>query len=171
MNEPEVLLETARFRVVRQRGRTPDGQVYERETIQHPGAVVILPLLDGDRVCLIRNYRIAIDRTLIELPAGTLEAGEDPVVAARRELEEETGFRAARFEPLLQFFMSPGIMNERMHVFVASDLAPRRQQLDLGEQIEPLIATWQEAMTLVATGQIQDAKSLVALLLYDRQRR
>jgi ADP-ribose pyrophosphatase len=171
MPETEVLLETRRFRVVRQREQMADGTIHERETVQHPGAVVILPLVEGDRICLIRNYRIAVGRTLLELPAGTLEPGEAPLATARRELEEETGYRAARIEPLLEFFMSPGILNERMHLFVATGLSMGTARLDAGEQIEPLVCDWKEAMDMVAAGQVQDAKTLVGLLYYDRYHR
>jgi ADP-ribose pyrophosphatase len=170
-DDSEVLLQARLFRVVRHRRQLPDGRVVVRETVQHPGAVVILPLLDDGRVCLIRNYRIAVDQTLLELPAGTLEPGEEPIVTAARELQEETGYRAARLEPLLQFFMSPGILNERMHLFLATGLTAGQADLEAGEQIEAVLTAWSEAMRLVANGQIEDAKSLVALLYYDRYRR
>lgn len=163
----EVLLETRRFRVVRHRGRTASGHEYVRETVQHPGAVVILPLLDDGRVCLIRNYRVAVDRTLIELPAGTLEPGEDPAETARRELLEETGYQAANIEPLLKFYMSPGILNERMHAYVATSLTPGPLRLEAGEEIEPLVVPWPEALAMIRRGEIEDAKSLAAMLFYE----
>jgi ADP-ribose pyrophosphatase len=166
----EVLLETRRFRVVRHRGRTASGHQYVRETVQHPGAVVILPILDDGRVCLIRNYRVAVGQTLIELPAGTLEPGEDPADTARRELEEETGYRAARIEPLLAFFMSPGILNERMHAYLASGLTKGPPSPEAGEEIEPLLVTWDEALRMVRSAEIQDAKTLAALLYHQWQR-
>ncbi len=166
----EVLLETRRFRVVRHRGRTASGHEYVRETVQHAGAVVILPILDDDRVCLIRNFRVAVGQTLIELPAGTLEPGENPADTARRELEEETGYRAARIEPLLAFFMSPGILNERMHGYVATGLIKGPAAPEAGEEIEPWPVTWDEALHMIRSGQIQDAKTLVALLYYDKVR-
>lgn len=141
-----------------------------KETVEHPGAVVILPLLDDGRVCLIRNRRVAVGETLIEIPAGTLEPGEDPALAAVRELEEETGYRAARWEKLLEFFVSPGILNERMHLFAARDLIPGDQALDAGEQIEPLLVPWDNAMALLRGGEIRDAKTIIALLWWDRVR-
>ncbi len=166
----EILLETRRFRVVRHRGRTASGHEYVRETVQHPGAVVILPILDDARVCLIRNYRVAVAQTLIELPAGTLEPGEDPAVTARRELEEETGYRARRIEPLLAFYMSPGILNERMHAYLATGLTKGPAAPEAGEEIEPLVVTWDEATGMARSGEIQDAKTLVALLYYEKSR-
>lgn len=168
MDDPEILLQTRRFNVVRQTYATSDGRRHTREIVKHPGAVTILPRLPGDRICLIRNDRVAVGRTLIELPAGTLEPGEDPAETARRELQEETGYAAGSMTRLCEFFMSPGILSERMVVFLATDLTPGEPRLEGGEQIEPFTATWAEAMELVATGQIEDAKTLAALLWYDR---
>lgn len=165
--ENEELLVTRRFRVVRHRQQGPDGAWHVKETVQHPGAVAILPLLDDGRVCLIRNYRVAVDRTLIELPAGTLEPGEDPAVTAERELIEETGYRAGRIEKLREFTMSPGILNERMYLYLARDLTPGPTALEAGETIENLVVNWDEAMRMVADGSIEDAKTLVGLLSYE----
>jgi ADP-ribose pyrophosphatase len=166
----ELILETKRFRVVRQHRTTPGGQTVARETIQHPGAAVILPLLDDGRICLLRNYRLAVNATLIELPAGTLEPGERAEIAAKRELAEETGYNAARLEPLAEMLMSPGILNERMYVFVASGLSAGVAALEADEEIETLLAPWDEALAMIDDGRIQDAKTIAALLLYDRRR-
>jgi ADP-ribose pyrophosphatase len=168
MNDSEELLATPRFRVVSRKYRTKDGVEHQRAVILHPGAVTILPLLDDGRVCLIRNQRVAVDQTLVELPAGTLEPGEEPLAAAARELEEETGWRAARLEHLASFWMSPGILRERMHLILARGLTPGQKQLDAGEQIETLLLPWDEAIELVRRGAIEDAKTLVGLLHYDR---
>jgi ADP-ribose pyrophosphatase len=107
----------------------------------------------------------------MELPAGTLEEGEDPLEAARRELQEETGWAAENMEHLHSFWMSPGILRERMHLFLATGLSPCDVRLDAGEQIEPLIVDWQEALELIRSGQIEDAKTLVGLLYYQQFRR
>jgi ADP-ribose pyrophosphatase len=172
MNAPETLLETRRFRVVRHSYRTRDGREHQRETVVHPGAVMILPLVDDDHVCLIRNYRPSVDQTLLELPAGTLELGEDPRFAAERELEEETGYRARSIERMHEFYMSPGILSERMHVYLATGLELGKQNLDAGEQIDNLVVPWDEALAMAQDGRIQDAKTLVGLLHYElvRQR-
>ncbi len=167
----EELLATPRFRVVRQRERGADGREHVRITVQHPGAVTILPLVSEDHVCLIRNYRIAVGKTLIELPAGTLEPGEDPAATAARELIEETGYRAESIEKLREFTMSPGILNERMYLYLASGLTPGPTMLEVGEQIEPLVVTWQQALEMVYDGTIEDAKTLVGLMYFDHVRR
>jgi ADP-ribose pyrophosphatase len=165
----EVLLVSQRFRVVRRSYIGPSGQTLTRDAILHPGAVVILPLLADQRVCLIRNYRAAVERTLIELPAGTLDHNEDPLEAASRELIEETGFIAGRIEPLCEFFMSPGILHERMHLVLASELAPGPASPEPGEEIETLIVPWSQAVQMALDGTIQDAKTMTALLYYDRR--
>src|SRR5438128_1640385 len=100
-----------------------DGQPIERDIILHPGAVAILPLVDAERVCLLRNRRPNVAATLIEIPAGTLEAGEAPEQAAPRELAEETGYRAGRLRKLTEFFPSPGVLAECTHLFVAEELS------------------------------------------------
>jgi ADP-ribose pyrophosphatase len=170
-SDAELILETKRFRVVRQHRMTPSGQTITRETIQHPGAVVILPWLDDGRICLLRNYRLAVNATLIELPAGTLEPGEHAEITAKRELAEETGYNAARLEPLAEMFMSPGILNERMYVFVASGLSAGEAAPEAEEEIETLLVSWDEALAMIDDGRIQDAKTIGALLLYDRLRK
>jgi len=166
--EKELVWQADRFQVVRHRFEASDGTECSRMTIRHPGAVVLLPLLPGGRVCLIRNRRIAVEKTLIELPAGTLTPGENPAEAALRELAEETGYRAGRLEPLYEFYVSPGIMNERMYLYLASELTPGPLSLELDEKIEPLVVEWSRAMSMVDRGEIEDAKTLFALLYYDR---
>ena len=152
--ESDILLRTERFFVQRVSQRTSHGTVHEREVIRHPGSVVILPCVDDQHVCLIRNYRVAVDQTLIELPAGTLEDGEEPLETAARELIEETGYRADKLHPLHSFFAAPGILDERMHVFVATGLTEGPPQREANEQIENLVVTWAEALQLVRRGEI-----------------
>jgi ADP-ribose pyrophosphatase len=169
-DKAEILLTGRKFRVERRIQTTPDGQAHEREIVVHPGAVTILPILPDGRVCLIRNYRVAVEQTLIELPAGTLDANEDPAAAAHRELIEETGYQAGRLERLCEFYMSPGILNERMIVFAALDLQPGKPALEPGEEIETYLVSWDEALRLIAAGEIRDSKTIAALLYYDRFR-
>ena len=165
------LLETRLFHVIRREQQLEDGTHRTREIICHPGAVTIIPIIDDEHVCLIRNFRISVEKTLIELPAGTLEPGEDPAQTAIRELEEETGFQTTELTPLNSFFLSPGILNERMHLFVATNLTAGPAQREPGEQIENYVVTWDQAMKMACDGTIQDAKTLVGLLLYDQIRR
>lgn len=143
-----------------------------RQFIRHPGAVVVLPLLEtptGLCVVMIRQRRHSVDRVLMELPAGTLERGEDPRVAGARELEEETGFRAARVEPLACFLTSPGLSDERMWAFVASELQSVGQRLEEDEDISVEIVPVSRALEAVSGGDIEDAKSMLTLLLAARQ--
>ena len=170
-SDPSILLVTPRFTVVRESHPTSRGGVRTREIVRHPGAVVILPLLDDGRVCLIRNYRVSVKQTLIELPAGTLEPGEEPIVNARRELAEETGYRAATLEELHAFYLSPGILDERMHLFLATGLTAGETAREAGEEIENLLVPWDEGVQMAVDGRIQDAKSIVGLLLVDRLKR
>ncbi len=164
----ETLLQASRFRVDRMTQKFRDGREFRREVVQHPGAVVIVPLLDDGRVCLIRNYRVAVGQWLYEFPAGTLEPGEPPIHTAERELIEETGYRCESIEPLCQFFMSPGILNERMHAFVAKGLREGEVAREDGEQIINHLATAEEVDHLLASGGLQDAKSIAAWLYYLR---
>lgn len=168
---PEILLTTSRFRVERVEQPLPGGGTRAREVVRHPGAVVILPLLPEDRVCLIANYRVSVGQTLLELPAGTLEVGEEPSRCAARELEEETGFRAERLEFVHAFYLSPGILDEKMHLFLATGLTAGPAQREPGEEIDNRIVAADEALALVARGEICDAKTLVGLLWWDRFRR
>ena len=131
---------------------------------------MILPLVDEQHVCLIRTYRVAVDQWLLELPAGTLEPNEPPLLTAGRELIEETGFEASKIEHIHTFRMSPGILDEKMHFFVASQLTKNAPQRELGEEIDNRILSWSEIDRLLRDGKIEDAKTLVALLWYLRYR-
>ena len=164
MSDPvKTLLVTPKFRVEEAVRIGGDGRVVRKAIVRHPGAVAIVPLVDSERICLIRNYRVAAGQTLIEIPAGTREPGEKPEETASRELLEETGYRATRLTPLCQFFMSPGVLDERMHVFLAEELSEHTRELEAGEEIENLIVPWQDALAMIEDGRIQDAKTIVAL--------
>jgi ADP-ribose pyrophosphatase len=170
-DEPKLLLQASRFRVVEHSQTLCDGQTVTRQVVVHPGAVTIIPLLEGGRVCLIRNYRIAVGKTLIELPAGTIDHNEPPEETAQRELQEETGFTAERWTKLPSFFMSPGILHERMHLFVAEGLTQGATAREAGEEIDNFIVSWEAAVELALRGDIEDAKSLVGILHWELLRK
>jgi ADP-ribose pyrophosphatase len=162
----ETLLVAARFRVDRVSYLLSDGQPASREVILHPGAVVIVPVLPDGRICLIRNYRVAVDQEMIELPAGTLEPGEPPIETAKRELIEETGYRAGKIEPMMDLLMSPGILHERMHVFLATELVPGDPAREAGEEIQNWLVDEDQVRQLIKTNAITDSKSVSALLYF-----
>jgi ADP-ribose pyrophosphatase len=166
----EILLETKRFTVVRMAEPCTDGSIRQREVAIHPGSVVIVPLVSADKVCLIDVVRIAVGETLVELPAGTLDRVESLADAAARELTEETGYRAGKITAAGSFWMSPGILRERMHVFVAEDLEPGPQALEPGERITTRVVPLDEAVAMCLDGTIHDAKTVAALLLISRRR-
>lgn len=166
----ETLLETKRFRVVKHSVTRPDGQSASVSYVVHPGSVAILPMVDDDHLCLIRNRRLTVGQTIVEVPAGTREPNEPPLETARRELEEETGYRAAKWEELTQFYASPGILSERMYVFLARDLTPGEPRREANEEIENLVIRWDEALAMVDRGEIVDGKTIIALLAYGRGR-
>lgn len=147
------------------------GRTITREVVRHPGAVLIVPVLDDGRLVLLRNYRVAVDDHLWELPAGTLEPGEAPREAAGRELIEETGYRAARIEHLGDFYTSPGFCDELMRVFTARELSFVGQDLEPHEQIEAHALHLDEVRGMLADGRIRDGKTIAALAMWRRRGR
>src|SRR5262245_11371684 len=148
-----------------------DGSRVRRDVVLHPGAVAILPLVDAGHVCLLRNYRPTAGQVLWEIPAGTLEPGEPLEQAALRELAEETGYRAGKLRKACEFYPSPGVLSEVTHLFVAEELTPGAMALEADERIEPAVVAWEQALAWALDGTIRDAKSLVALLLWERLRK
>jgi ADP-ribose pyrophosphatase len=147
-----------------------DGTVVTRDIVEHPGAVAILPLVDPGHVCLLRNCRPNVGETLVEIPAGTLNPAEPPDRAAIRELAEETGYRAGKWRKLCAFYPSPGVLSEQTHLFLATELTPGPMHLEKDEDLEPEVVAWSQALTWALDGTIRDAKTLVAVLLWDRWR-
>ena len=170
-NANRVLFHGSRFDIVEMAQLGNDGQTHSRQVLSHPGAVVILPFLDANHICLIRNVRVAVGETLIELPAGTREPDEAPEQTARRELHEETGYRAGELKLLTTFYPSPGVMDERMYVYTAHDLSPGEPARETGEQIENLIVRFDEALAMINNGEISDGKTMIGLLLWSQRRR
>ncbi len=160
------LLRGARFNVHAMELIGLDGESYTREVVRHPGAVVILPLLDTDTVLLIENQRPAVGETLLELPAGTCEPDESIEATAARELVEETGYRAAGWRRLHDFYSAPGICDERMRLFVATGLTAGDPNREPTERIENRPADRAQVEAWVHGGQIRDAKTLVGLYAF-----
>jgi ADP-ribose pyrophosphatase len=156
-----------KFDVERRRVSTRDGGAVEREVVVHPGAVVVLPLLDDGRIVMIRNHRFTVGETLWELCAGTLEPDEEPAVTAARELIEETGYEAARIRPLTTFYTSPGICTERMYAFVATGLTPVGQRLEATEEISVEPLSRDAIMERIRSGEIRDGKTITTLLFHE----
>ena len=160
----ERVLAGERFDVHRMKLRGDDGKIYHREVLRHPGAVVLIPVLDDGRLVLIRNTRPTIDETLLELPAGTREPDEAPEVTAGRELIEETGYRASRLTLLREFYAAPGISDERMWLYVAEGLTEVGADREAVESIVNEVVSPAEATRLLEAGEIVDGKTLVGLL-------
>ena len=165
MNEP-VLLKASRFTVNAMTMIDKHGNQVMREVIRHPGAVVLLPILDDGSIVMIENYRRSVDQTLLELPAGTVEIGEPPEATAPRELIEETGYRAGSIKKVHEFYSCPGICDELMHLYAATDLVAGDPNREATEQIENRIVSRDEVKSLIASGEIRDAKTLVGLYWY-----
>jgi ADP-ribose pyrophosphatase len=164
----ELLFKGAKFDFERLTMKTGDGQTLVRQTVRHPGAVVILPVLEkpnGLSIVLIRNWRISVERWLYELPAGTLEPGEKPEVCAARELEEETGYAAATITPLCRFYTSPGLSNELMWAYAATGLRQVGQRLEPDEWVTVHPTPVPDALAKIDSGDVTDGKTILTLLL------
>jgi ADP-ribose pyrophosphatase len=154
----------------------PNGKEATREIVRHSGSVVMLAVdesknHDDPEVILIRQYRHAAGQYLVELPAGRIDANEPTLAAAKRELIEETGFRAKRWTPLIKYFASPGFVGEWMQIYLARDLRNGHATPEEDEQIELLPTPLSQAMEMVAAGKIHDGKTLIGLSLYDAGRK
>ncbi len=143
----------------------PDGRTGTREIVEYPGAVVVVALDEAERVLLVRQYRHAVGRELLELPAGKLEPGEDPLACARRELVEETGYAAREWQFLLDYYSTPGFTTEKMYLYRAAGLEAAEAAPDSDEFIQVVKVPLRRALEMVAGGEICDAKSIVGLLV------
>jgi ADP-ribose pyrophosphatase len=160
------LLSTPLFTVEHRTYLRPGETPIARDVVVHPGAVVILPILDDRHIVMIRNYRYTVQRELWELPAGTMEPDEEPIATARRELEEETGYRAGRMSPMMEFYTSPGILTERIHAFVARDLTVVGQKLQGGERILVETVEIGDLRGRLIRGELVDGKTIAVLGRY-----
>ncbi len=139
--------------------------IYQRDVVRHPGSAVIVPVFADGTVALVKQYRHPAVRYLLEIPAGTLDEGEKPEVGAARELEEELGVVAAKLEKLSEFFVSPGFCEEKMWIYLATELTETSQRLDEDEVIEIVRLTLTEALEMISDGEIEDAKTIIGLML------
>lgn len=146
----------------------PSGREDAREIVEHRGAVAVVPLTDQGEVLLVRQYRGPAKGNLLEIPAGTLEPGEDPDAALRRELAEEIGMRAAHTERLLTFYPSPGFLTEVVHLYLATGLSPHKLEAE-EEDLTIIRLPLHEARAMAERGEIRDAKSIIGLLLVSRR--
>ena len=142
------------------------GQTYRRDVVRHAGSACILPLFNDDTIALVRQYRHAAGTHLLEIPAGTREDGEPPEVCARREVEEEIGYTAGTLALISAFYPTPGFVAEKMWLYLATDLRPAAQRLDEDEIVEVVRVPLRRALTMIGTGEIQDAKTIIALALF-----
>ena len=138
---------------------------YQREVVHHGGSAVIVPVFDDGTVALVRQYRHPAVRYLLEVPAGTLADGERPEYGAERELQEELGVIAGRMEKLTEFFVSPGFCEEKMWVYLATELVQGKQQLEEDEILDVVRLPISEALEMITSGEIQDAKTIIGLML------
>ena len=146
----------------------PNGHHALLEVVHHPGGAAVAAVDEEHRVCLLRQYRYVADGWIWELPAGKLEPGEDPLTGAQRELEEETGYRAKKWKPMVEYYASPGFLGESMLVFTAEGLIPGDAHPEDDEQIEIRLVKLSEVLKMIEKGAILDGKTLTSVLLYAR---
>lgn len=146
----------------------PDGRPCKREVIEHSGGAAVL-CVQGGKVALVRQFRYAYGEAIYEIPAGKLNAGEDPMLAAKRELEEETGLQAGRLVHLFTLYPTPGYTNEKIYIYEAEGVTAGAQRLDEGEFLNVEYMPVRDALSMVENGTIKDAKTIVALLDYARK--
>ena len=140
-------------------------KTYKREVVHHPGSAVIVPVFEDGSVALVRQYRHPAVRYLLEVPAGTLNRGERPEEGAARELEEELGFVAGNLQKLSEFFVSPGFCEEKMWIYLATQMTPTKQQLEDDEIVEVVRLPFAQALEMITAGEIEDAKTIIGLML------
>jgi len=167
----EIIYCGKKFKVIKENIILPNGRKAVREIVDFPGASAILPIIGGDKVLLIKQFRTTVHDWILEVPAGTLKPGEDPLSCAKRELREETGYIAHRWTKLASILTSPGYSNEVLHIFLAENLEKKEKEPEKTEVIENIVMPVDEALKKVFTGEIVDGKTVVALLMYGFERK
>lgn len=164
MVSSQTIFEGKIVRVTVDEARLPNGRLATREVVYHPGGVAILALDTDNQVTLVRQYRYPIGQLLLELPAGKLDAGEDHLPAAKRELSEETGLEAGELTYLGHIYASPGFCDEALHMYLARDLTRARQHLDEDEFLDVVTMPFDTLVEQVMSGEITDAKTVATVL-------
>ena len=144
--------------------RQKSGRTTIREVVRHPGGVAAVPVLDDSRILMIRQFRYPIGKYIYEIPAGKLDSGQPPLETMKRELEEETGYRAGVLTHECSFYTTPGISNELIHLYTARELAPCAQDLEEGEHITIEALAMEECLSKIKTGEICDGKTILGIL-------
>ncbi len=158
----ERIYDGARISCRRDTVKLGDGKTVIRDVVDHPGAVCILPMIGPDKVCLVQQYRYPLEQITLEVPAGCMEANEDPLETAKRELQEETGYLANRWRKLTSVYLAPGFCNEIMHIYLAEDLRMTQQHLDPDEYVNVVECSFKELEKWVLDGTIIDGKTCIA---------
>lgn len=166
---PAVIHKGRSFDFTTEGATLPNGRRITLEAIRHPGASAIVALTENREVVLLRQYRHAIGNYIWEIPAGTLEGKEDPLVCARREFIEESGYRASRWDALGALWPAPGYSDETIHLFLARDLEPAAQSLDEDELLEVHLTPWEQALEMVHAGEIGDTIAISGLFRAQRE--
>jgi ADP-ribose pyrophosphatase len=164
----EKLLETSIFTVTQDQAIDPDGFEIKRAIVQHNGSAVMMPIDDKKRILLVRQYRLPARAFMWEIPAGRVDKGETVLQAAKRELTEETGLKARKWTKLASFYVSPGFLAEKMTIYVAEDLKTGEQQPMEDERIEMQWYRAKEVDEMIKAGKIQDAKTIIGFLAWQR---
>jgi ADP-ribose pyrophosphatase len=160
------VLKNKLFTIVEEVATDPDGFEIQRSIVRHPGSAVMLPVDDTERMLLVKQFRLPAEDYLWEIPAGRLDPGESPLEAAKRELREETGYKAERWTQLASFWASPGYVSEKMTLFLAQNLTPGKQEAMEDERIEMRWFAKQEVADMIRKGEIIDAKTMIAYYSY-----
>ena len=164
----ETLYEGKIVRLLKDKVALPNGKTSIREVVDHPGGVGIVPIDRDGNVYLVRQYRYAVGSTMLEIPAGKLERGEEPFLCAKRELGEETGFTAGEYVYLGKFYPTPGYCRELLHIYLALDLTSGETHPDEDEFLNVEKYAFKDALSLAVSGAIPDAKTLIGLLMAEK---